>query len=934
MNTEAIKKIERKWLTRWENEQHYSVKLDTSLPKYYCLDMFPYPSGAGLHVGHPRGYIATDVYSRFKRMAGFNVLHPMGFDSFGLPAEQYAIETGQHPRVTTDKNIATFKSQLRKLGFCYDPDREIKTSDAQYYRWTQWIFTQLFDSWYCLDTGKAMPIDALIQCLERSGNAGVNAWSDPRTSIVSAQQWAEFSPLQQSEFLMNYRLAYRADSYVNWCPALGTVLANDEIKDGFSERGGYPVQKKMLKQWMLRISAYADRLLEGLDSLDWPEALKDMQRNWIGKSQGAEIDFQVRGSQISINVFTTRPDTLYGATFLVLAPEHGAVEEITSPAFKSAVASYCEEVALRSERERMAKADRITGQFTGAYAIHPLTGENLPIWIADYVLADYGTGAIMAVPSADLRDFNFAQAFALPVLQIYEGAEQVNKPFPGKEGSRLINSGEASGMLRTEAAEWILERLVMTGTAKRTFNYRIRDAIFGRQRYWGEPIPVYYDEEGIANVVPEQDLPVTLPDVEAFLPTSEGEPPLERARSWRYGGYKYETTTMPGWAGSSWYFLRYMDPANSSAPVSREAMAYWQAVDLYVGGSEHATGHLLYARFWTHFLKDRGLLSFSEPFKRVLCQGMILGVSAIIYRDKATHEYVSADLKEGRDVQPLYVDISMVNDKNQVDIDALRAWRQTYSNGVFIRSNGVFLCDRLSEKMSKSKYNVVNPDDLIDIYGADTFRLHEMFLGPIDQTAIWSTQSIDGPHKFLQKVWRLFLSEQGEAIVEDLEPTAEELKVVHTAIAKVGRATEDMSYNTAIAALMICVNQLGVLHCHKRSVLELLLKLLHPYAPFITEELWYEALGYSHSILDSGYPVADQRLLYEAQFECPVSINGKLRTRIMLQRGMTEEAVKAHVLGDATVQRWLSGGSLLKFIFVPDRIINIVCALNTDPERL
>ncbi|MBP5115032.1 leucyl-tRNA synthetase [Pseudomonas protegens] len=929
MKTESIRKIEDKWLARWENEKHYSVELDTSLPKYYCLDMFPYPSGAGLHVGHPRGYIATDVYSRFKRMAGFNVLHPMGFDSFGLPAEQYAIETGQHPRVTTDKNIATFKSQLRKLGFCYDPDREIKTSDAQYYHWTQWIFSQLFDSWFCLDTHQAQPVDTLIQRFEQSGNAGVNAWSDSRTTTISAQQWAAFSPLQQSEFLMNYRLAYRADSYVNWCPALGTVLANDEIKDGFSERGGHPVQKKMMKQWMLRISAYADRLLEGLDSLDWPEALKDMQRNWIGKSQGAEIDFQVRDSQTAIKVFTTRPDTLYGATFLVLAPEHDAVEAITSAPLKLAVANYREEAALRSERERMAKAERITGQFTGAYAVHPLTGENLPIWIADYVLADYGTGAIMAVPSGDQRDFNFAQAFDLPVVHIYEGAEQAAKPFLINEG-RLINSQEATGMLRAEATEWILQRLVATGTAKRTFNYRIRDAIFGRQRYWGEPIPVYYDEQGIARVVPEQDLPVTLPDIEAFLPTSEGEPPLERASSWRYRGFKYETTTMPGWAGSSWYFLRYMDPTNSHEPVSKEALAYWQAVDLYVGGSEHATGHLLYSRFWTHFLKDRGLLSFSEPFKRVLCQGMILGVSAIIYRDKATHEFVSADLKDGRDVQPLYVDISMVNDKNQVDIDALRTWRQTYTEGTFVCSKGVFLCDRLSEKMSKSKYNVVNPDDLIEVYGADTFRLHEMFLGPIDQTAIWSTQSIDGPHKFLQKVWRLFLDEEGAVIVDDLEPGDEELKAVHTAIAKVGRATEDMSYNTAIAALMICVNQLSVLQCHKRGVLELLLKLLHPYAPFITEELWSEALGHSRSILDCGYPVADESVLYEAQFECPVSINGKLRTRIMLQRGMTEEAVKAQVLEDATVQRWLSGGRLLKFIFVPDRIINIVCAANPD----
>lgn len=925
MQIDSIRKIEEKWLARWENEKHYSVKIDTSLPKYYCLDMFPYPSGAGLHVGHPRGYIATDVYSRFKRMSGFNVLHPMGFDSFGLPAEQYAIETGQHPRITTDKNIATFKAQLRKLGFCYDTDREIKTSDAQYYHWTQWIFCQLFDSWYCLDTQKALPISVLIEQFEHSGNTAVNAWSDVRTSVISAAQWASLSALEQSAFLMNYRLAYRADSYVNWCPALGTVLANDEIKEGFSERGGHPVQKKMMKQWMLRISAYADRLLEGLVGLEWPEALKDMQRNWIGKSQGAEIDFQVRDSECAIKVFTTRPDTLFGATFLVLAPEHEVVEAITPQAFKSEVTGYRNEVALRSERDRMAKTDRVTGQFTGAYAIHPLTGENLPIWIADYVLADYGTGAIMAVPSGDQRDLNFAQTFDLPITYIYEGAEQASKPFLVTEG-KLINSREVTGLSRAEATEWILNRLVSNGTGKRALSYRIRDAIFGRQRYWGEPIPIYYDDQGVPRAVPEEDLPVTLPDVEAFLPTSEGEPPLERASSWRYGAHKYETTTMPGWAGSSWYFLRYMDPSNTNEPVSKAALAYWQSVDLYVGGAEHANGHLLYSRFWTHFLKDRGLITFDEPFKRVLCQGMILGVSAIIYRDKSTHEFVSADLKEGRDLQPLYVDISFVNDKNQVDVDALRSWRQTYTQGEFIYSNGTFLCDRLSEKMSKSKYNVVNPDDLIDVYGADTFRLHEMFLGPIDQTAIWSTQSIDGPHKFLQKIWRLFQDEHGAAIVQNLAATGEELKVLHTAIAKVRRATDEMSYNTAIAALMICVNQLSALHCHKREVLELLLKLLHPYAPFITEELWSEVLGHKVSILDAGYPTADESLLYEAEFECPVSINGKLRTRIMLARGMSEDAVKSLVLLDATVQRWLSGGRVDKFIFVPDRIVNIVCS--------
>ncbi|MBU6958362.1 leucine--tRNA ligase [Pseudomonas sp. CVAP len=928
MTIHDTRAMEEKWLARWEQGVLYSVSSDLSRPKYYCLDMFPYPSGAGLHVGHPRGYIATDIYSRYKRMLGYNVLHPMGFDSFGLPAEQYAIETGQHPKITTDNNIFTFKAQLRKLGFCYDPEREIKTSDAGYYHWTQWIFSQLFNSWYDIVDNKAKPITELISHLEASGNTLIAASSDADAPVVTALQWRQYSKHEQSDFLMKYRLAYRADSYVNWCPELGTVLANDEVKDGFSERGGHPVHKKKMKQWMLRIGAYADRLLDGLSGLDWPDALKDMQRHWIGKSQGAEISFQLAGANSAVRVFTSHPETLYGCTFLVLAPEHELVESITSEAFKEDVAAYLEKTSFRSERDRLTGVDQSTGQFTGTYGVHPLTGEYLPIWVADYVLADYGTGAIMGVPCSDSRDFLFAKTFDLPIKYIYEGAQGSEAPYEYVSGN-LIDSNEATGLSSNAAKDVIMAKLVETGRGVQTVSFRIRDAIFGRQRYWGEPIPVFYDHDGIPDVVPDHDLPVVLPDIEAFLPTNEGEPPLDRAKNWNYHGQKYETTTMPGWAGSSWYFLRYMDPRNDARPVSPENIRYWQSVDLYVGGAEHATGHLLYSRFWTHFLKDRGLIDFEEPFKKVLCQGMILGVSAIIYRDKVTHQLISADIKGERDVQPLYIDIRFVDDSNLVNVDALRSWRRSYEDADFIFNEGVFLCDRLTEKMSKSKHNVEIPDDLVERYGADTFRLHEMFLGPIEQTATWSTQSIDGPYKFLQKVGRLFQDESGNSLVEDGPANGDELKAVHTAIAKVGRLTGEMSYNTAIAALMICVNKLTSLKCHKKEVLEIVLKLLHPYAPFITEELWSGMLHNSDFLLNTDYPIAEERFLIEPEFECPVSIDGKLRLKLMIRRDLTEVEVRALVLAEPTVQRWLENKEVKKFIFVPEKIVNIVSVYET-----
>ncbi|VVP75989.1 Leucine--tRNA ligase [Pseudomonas fluorescens] len=917
MDIKRIRDFEKKWLTAWEDDACFEVQIDPARPKYYCLDMFPYPSGSGLHVGHPRGYIATDVYSRFKRMKGFNVLHPMGFDAFGLPAEQYAIETGQHPEVTTEKNISTFKQQLRALGLCYDSKREISTSTPEYYKWTQWIFTRLFDSWFCQNRKVARPIHDLITILEIHGNVGLCAHGHETAPRVEPGRWAMLCASEQAEVLMHYRLAYRADSYVNWCPALGTVLANDEVKDGCSERGGHPVVRKMLKQWMLRITAYADRLLDGLAPLDWPAPLKEMQRNWIGRSQGAHLRFAsplVTGR--SISVFTTRPDTLFGVTFIALAPEHPDINALTEPALRVAMTEYVDAAGLRTSRDRMTIAQACSGQFTGNHAVHPLTGELLPIWVSDYILADYGTGAVMGVPALDERDRRFAQTFGLPVREVYSDDGE----------SSLLDAQGASGLDRVRGTAWIMQALSAAGTGEPATNYRIRDAIFGRQRYWGEPIPIYYDEQGIARALPDERLALVLPRVEGFLPTEHGEPPLQRAEGWRYGEYRYETTTMPGWAGSSWYFLRYADPHNPDAPISPEAARYWRTVDLYVGGSEHATGHLLYARFWTHFLKDLGVVEFTEPFQRMLCQGMILGNSAIIYRDQRTHALVSADLAEGRHVQALHIDINLVNERNEVDVEGLRNWRSGYRLAEFEYSNGRFLCDRRIEKMSKSRHNVVNPNDLVEAYGADTFRVHELFLGPIEQSSVWSSQSIDGPHKFLQRVWRLFEHDSGWPQFSAAPPTPQELKVLHTAIAKVGQDTQMLSFNTAIAALMTCVNQLIQLDCHKPEILKPLLQLLHPFAPFMTQELWTTALGLEGGIVDSRYPVADESLLKEDQFECPVTINGKVRTRLLLDRTLSAQEIEQRVLADPDVHRWIDNLTVRKVIVVKERMVNVVVA--------
>ncbi len=913
--------LESKWQAHWDQQNIYRVETDPSKPKYYVLDMFPYPSGAGLHVGHPLGYIATDIISRYKRLKGFNVLHPMGFDSFGLPAEQYAIQTGQHPAKTTEANITRYKEQLRSLGFCYDWSREVQTSDPSFYKWTQWIFKQLFDSYYDQDQDKARHIDDLTVEFARSGNAKVNAVCADDTPTFTAEEWQGMSEADQQQMLLKYRLTYIAETSVNWCPALGTVLSNDEVKDGFSERGGHPVIKKKMPQWSMRITAYADRLLSGLDTIDWPEPIKEMQRNWIGKSIGAEMDFAIEGHEDIITVFTTRVDTIYGVTFMTLAPENELVGKITTAEQKQQVDEYISWAVNRSERERMSDVKKVTGVFTGAYAINPFNQEKVPIWIADYVLAGYGTGAVMAVPSGDQRDYEFAKHFDLPIVPVYEDMDISEQADPTKEG-KMINSGILNGLTYEAAIERAIQFLEENNLGEKKINYRLRDAIFGRQRYWGEPFPVYY-EHGIPKLLSDDKLPNRLPDVDKFLPTETGEPPLGRAADWKTDdGHDFELTTMPGWAGSSWYFFRYMDASNDSEFASEEAISYWKDVDLYMGGSEHATGHLLYSRFWTKFLYDMGWVPVEEYAKKLVNQGMIQGRSSFAYRVNGENKYVSRGLRGQYDTTAIHVDVNIVVD-DVLDIEAFKRFRPDAKVATFELENGQFLCGSEVEKMSKSKYNVVNPDDLIARYGADTLRMYEMFLGPIEQSKPWNTNGIEGVYKFLKKLWALLHNEQSQLTVSDEDPTNEEYKILYTALKKSEADIERLSLNTVVSNYMIAVNDLQSLKCNKRKVLEPLIIGVSPYAPHIAEELWH-LLGHDTSIVNASYPEIMEEYLKEDTFEYPVSINGKMRVKLSFPVDMDRSEMEQQVLVNEVVQKWTEGKPPKKVIVVPKRIINVV----------
>lgn len=919
---DEIKRIEKKWQDKWAAEGVYKVTNNTSKPKYYVLDMFPYPSGAGLHVGHPLGYIASDIVSRYKRIKGFNVLHPMGFDAFGLPAEQYAIQTGQHPAITTGKNIETYKRQLKQIGFSYDWDREVQTSDPAYYKWTQWIFMQLFNSWYNKKTNKAEPIDQLIAEFEKQGNAQIDAVCEENTAPFNASQWKSFTEREKENILQQYRIAYLSETMVNWCAALGTVLSNDEVKDGVSERGGYPVERIKMMQWSMRITAYAERLLNGLDAIDWPEPVKEMQRNWIGKSVGCELDFELAGHADKIRVFTTRIDTIYGVTFMVIAPEHELVDKITTEAQRDEVSRYVEVARNRSERERMSEVKRITGAFTGAYVINPFNGEKIPVWIADYVLAGYGTGAVMAVPSSDTRDYAFAKHFNLPVIDVLEGStSDISKDNFEPKSGKMINSDFLNGLPWNEAIEKALQKVEELGIGVRKVNYRMRDAIFGRQRYWGEPFPVYF-ENGIPKLVAYNDLPVTLPEIDAYKPTETGEPPLGRAKDWNYKGHPYELTTMPGWAGSSWYWFRYMDPRNNETFCSKEAQAYWKDVDLYIGGSEHATGHLLYSRFWCKALKDLGYVDSEEPFKKLINQGHIQGMSKFVYRINGTQQFVSNGLKKQYDVTPLHVDISMV-DNDVLNTEAFKNWRDDFKDATFILEDGKYICGTEVEKMSKSKYNVVNPDDIVNNYGADTLRMYEMFLGPLELSKPWNTNGIDGVFKFLRRFWNLFHDGQGNVHVTDGEATKEELKVLHKTLKKIEEDIDRFSFNTSVSEFMICCNELSTLKCNKRSILEPLVIALSPYAPHITEELW-EKLGHKQSILNATFPSFDEQYLVENSFEYPISINGKVRAKMNFALDMPKEDIETLVMASDSVQKWTEGKVPKKVIIVQGKIVNVV----------
>ena len=919
--------IEARWQAYWRAEDVYRVTEDPSRPPYYVLDMFPYPSGAGLHVGHPLGYIASDIFARYKRLRGFNVLHPMGYDAFGLPAEQYAIQTGQHPEVTTTENIRRYREQLDQIGFSFDWSREVRTSDPEYYKWTQWVFIQLFHSYYNNATGKAAPISELIAHFEAEGTKGIDVAESEALSFT-AEEWRSWDKKKQMQTLMNYRLAYLGETMVNWCAALGTVLANDEVHDGVSERGGHPVEQKKMQQWCLRVSAYAGRLLDSLNDLEWSESLKESQRNWIGKSEGAEVRFPlVGGDGAELTVFTTRVDTIYGVTFMVLAPESDYVSMVTTADQQTAVDEYLAATRRRTERDRLSDR-RVSGVFSGSYATNPLTGEAIPIWISDYVLAGYGTGAVMAVPAHDSRDFAFARHFGLPIIQVVvpEG-EEATDPATWEESKDsksgvLINSGIITGLSVTDAIAKMKAHITSEGLGQVKTNYRLRDAIFSRQRYWGEPFPIYYDAEGIAHTISEDELPLCLPEVDKFLPTSDGQPPLGRAKGWHTAeGFPYELSTMPGFAGSSAYYLRYMDPHNDKALVGRDKNAYWRHVDLYVGGAEHATGHLIYSRFWNKFVYDLGLVVEDEPFRKLVNQGMIQGRSNFVYRIKDTNTFVSLGLKDQYDTTPIHVDVNIVYN-DQLDLEAFRAWRPEYATADFILEDGKYICGWAVEKMSKSMYNVVNPDMIVERYGADTLRLYEMFLGPLEQSKPWDTNGIDGVHRFLRKLWGLYYSADGLRVT-NTPATKEELKSLHKLIRKVTQDVEQFSFNTSVAAFMICINELQGLKTASREVLQPLLILLAPFAPHIAEELWH-AIGEETTIVAAQWPEYDEKLLVEDSFKYPVSFNGKTRFTIELPREASQDEIREAVLSADEAQKWLEGKTPKKVIIVPGRIINIV----------
>ena len=915
-----FKSIESKWQAWWAANKTFKTVLDNSKPKYYVLDMFPYPSGAGLHVGHPLGYIASDIFSRYKRLTGYNVLHPMGYDAFGLPAEQYAIQTGQHPEKTTTDNINRYRSQLDRIGFSYDWDREVRTCDPGFYKWTQWAFLKMFDSWYDRSMQKARPIASLTEHFANEGTAGVDAACSQDLDFT-AEQWNAMDAKEKSDVLMNYRIAYQGETSVNWCEGLGTVLANDEVKDGLSVRGGFPVEQKKMTQWQLRVSAYAGRLLDSLDKLAWTDSLKEMQRNWIGKSEGCEVVFDtVCGEKhLPITIFTTRVDTIFGVTFMVLAPESDLVGELTTPEQAEAVADYVKQVKKKTERERIAETKTVSGVFSGSYGINPLTGERIPIWISEYVLAGYGTGAIMAVPAHDSRDYVFAKTFSLPIVPIIEGCDVSEQSFDAKEG-KMCNSGFLNGMDVKEAIERAKDYVEEKGLGRRKTNFRLRDAIFSRQRYWGEPFPIYY-KDGIPTPLPESALPLELPEIESFKPAANGEPPLSRAKDWTYDGYPLEKSTMPGFAGSSAYYLRYMDPHNDNALVDKDVDAYWRDVDLYIGGTEHATGHLIYSRFWNKFLYDLGYVCEDEPFKKLVNQGMIQGRSNFVYRIVGTNTFVSLGLKDKYETTEIHVDVNIVyNDR--LDLEAFKAWRPEYADAEFILEDGEYICGWAIEKMSKSMFNVVNPDLVCDTYGADTLRLYEMFLGPLEQSKPWDTKGIDGVNRFLKKFWRMFY-DRDNWLVTDEEPTAAELKSLHRLIAKERADIEAFSFNTTISAFMIALNELSALKCSKRAVLEPLVILLSPFAPHIAEELWH-ALGHEDSVTFASFPEYVEAYTVEDSCTYAVSFNGKTRFTVDLPKSADKDEVEARVRSMEQTAKYVNGLNIIKVIVVPGKIVNIV----------